>query len=263
MSEDEQYVIVERPGDRITEVVLNRPERRNALIGPLADQLGDALEALNEDESVTVIVLRGAGGAFCSGLDLKEFGRDPQPDWVAEFSGKWRRVHHALFDSPAIVVGALERAAVNGGAALALACDFIIAGEKAVFGQPEVNLGIIPCFGGTQRLSRHLGIGKAKEMIFTGDFVKADEAEEIGLVSRVVKQEALIDEAVDTMTKIISKAPLAIKYAKVAVNSSYDLDLKNGLELEKDLVGLCFATEDQSAGMAAFVEKRSAAFEGK
>jgi enoyl-CoA hydratase len=108
-----------------------------------------------------------------------------------------------------------------------------------------------------------VGIGKAKEMIFTGDFVKADEAQRIGLVSRVVKQEALIDEAVVTMNKIVSKAPLAIKYAKIAINSSYDLDLKNGLELEKDLVGLCFATDDQSEGMSAFVEKRPATFKGR
>ena len=137
-----EFVLVERSTDRVATVILNRPERRNALTGPLADQLGDTLEQLNEDESVSVIVIRGAGGAFCSGLDLKEFNLDPQPDWVATFGKKWQRVHRALFDSHAIVVGALERAAVNGGAALALACDFLIAGETAFLQVGEIQQGM-------------------------------------------------------------------------------------------------------------------------
>lgn len=122
--------------------MLNRPNRRNALTGPLADQLGDHIEELNEDETLSVLVIRGAGGAFCSGLDLKEFNLDPQPDWVPSFGSKWRRVHRALFDSNKVIVGALERAAVNGGAALALACDFLIAGDSAFLQVGEVQQGM-------------------------------------------------------------------------------------------------------------------------
>jgi enoyl-CoA hydratase len=144
-----------------------------------------------------------------------------------------------------------------------MACDIRIAGERAVFGQPEVNLGIIPCFGGTQRLSRLVGAGKAKELIFTTDYIKAEEAEKIGLANKVVAQDTLMDEAKAMMKKILTKAPIAIKYGKVAINKGLDLDLKNALELEKDLVGLCFATEDQKEGMAAFVEKREATFSCK
>ena len=135
-------VLVERPSDRVAHVVLNRPERRNALTGPLADQLADALDAVHADEDVTVIVIRGAGNAFCSGLDLKEFGLDPQPDWVPKFGSKWRRVHRALFESDRIVVGALERAAVNGGAALALACDFLVAGDNSFLQVGEIQQGM-------------------------------------------------------------------------------------------------------------------------
>ncbi|MFT7598110.1 MAG: enoyl-CoA hydratase/carnithine racemase [Acidimicrobiales bacterium] len=135
-------IVIERPVERVAHVVLNRPERRNALIGPLADQLGDALESLNADDSVSVVVIRGAGHAFCSGLDLKAFSEEPQPDWVPIFAEKWQRVHRALFNSDRIVIGALERAAVNGGAALALACDFLVAGDGAFLQVGEIQQGM-------------------------------------------------------------------------------------------------------------------------
>lgn len=137
-----ELVLIERPTDGVAHVVLNRPERRNALTGPLADQLGDALDEVHRDDSITVIVIRGAGNAFCSGLDLKEFSQDPQPEWVPQFGAKWRRVHATLFDSDRIVVGALERAAVNGGAALALACDFLVAGDNAFLQVGEIQQGM-------------------------------------------------------------------------------------------------------------------------
>ena len=136
------FVLTERPLERVAHVILNRPERRNALIGPLADQLAETIEELNTDASLNVIVIRGAGNAFCSGLDLKEFAADPRPDWVPDFGRKWRRVHAAIFDSPHIVVGALERAAVNGGAALALACDFLVAGDNAFLQVGEIQQGM-------------------------------------------------------------------------------------------------------------------------
>jgi len=138
----DELVVVERPSERVAVVRLNRPERRNALTGPLVDQLGEVIEGLNADPDVTVLVLGGAGGAFCSGLDLKEFGLDPQPDWAPEFGAKWQRVHRALFDSKLIVVGALERAAVNGGAALALACDLLIVGDESFLQVGEIQQGM-------------------------------------------------------------------------------------------------------------------------
>ena len=245
--------------DNIAIIRMNRPEAMNALDKDLLNEFAGALDLLNQSPDVKGLIVTGAGKAFVAGADIsqmKSFSSEEGRDYAAYAQSIFSKIE--TMTKPAIA--AVNGYALGGGCELALACDFIIAGEKAVFGQPEVNLGIIPCFGGTQRLSRHVGIGKAKEMIFTGNFVNADEAERIGLVSRVVQQEALLDEAIDTMKKIISKAPLAIKYAKLAVNSAYDLDLKSGLELEKDLVGLCFATADQSEGMAAFIEKRTATF---
>lgn len=248
--------------DNIAIVRINRPDALNALDKDLLNEIVDVVDYLDQASEVKGVIVTGVGKAFVAGADISQM-KDYSSEEGRDYAAYAQNAFNKLESMTKPVVAAVNGYALGGGCELALACDFIIAGERAVFGQPEVNLGIIPCFGGTQRLSRHVGIGKAKEMIFTGDFVKADEAEKIGLVSRVVEQEALIDEAVEVMKKIISKAPLAIKYSKVAVNSSYDLDLKNGLELEKDLVGLCFATEDQSEGMAAFVEKRPASFEGK
>ena len=248
--------------DNIAVVQINKPKVMNALDKGLLNELLDALDLLNQSPDIKGLIITGAGKAFVAGADVSQI-RSYSSEEGREYAAYAQSVFNKIEAMSKPVIAAVNGFALGGGCELALACDFTIAGEKAVFGQPEVSLGIIPCFGGTQRLSRYVGIGKAKEMILTGSFVQADEAEKIGLVSRVVEQDALIDEAIDTMKKIISNAPLAIKYAKIAVNSSYDLDLKSGLELEKDLVGLCFATEDQSEGMVAFIEKRAAKFKKK
>lgn len=137
-----EHVLIERPAERVAHVILNRPERRNALTGPLAIELLDAIRTVDEDPDIGVMVLRGAGGAFCSGLDLKEFNLEPKPDWVPEFGSLWREVHRSIFDMQTIVVGALERAAVNGGAALAIACDFLVAGESAFLQVGEIQQGM-------------------------------------------------------------------------------------------------------------------------
>ena len=248
--------------DNIAVVQINRPEAMNALDKGLLNELVSALDLVNQSPDIKGLIITGAGKAFVAGADISQM-QSYSSEEGREYAAYAQSVFNKIEAMTKPAIAAVNGFALGGGCELALACDFIIAGGKAVFGQPEVSLGIIPCFGGTQRLSRYVGIGKAKEMIFTGNFVQADEAEKIGLVSKVVEQEVLIDEAIDTMNKIISNAPLAIKYAKIAVNSSYDLDLKSGLELEKDLVGLCFATEDQSEGMVAFVEKRAATFKKK
>jgi len=144
-----------------------------------------------------------------------------------------------------------------------MSCDLRIASDKAVFGQPEVNLGVIPCFGGTQRLSRLIGAGRAKDLIYTGRLIQADEALTMGLVNKVVEAKNLIDEAKKMMNLILEKAPIAVRYAKVAINSGLDLDLDNALELEKDLAALSFASEDKKEGMYAFLEKRKAEFKNR
>ena len=153
--------------------------------------------------------------------------------------------------------------ALGGGCELSLSCDFRIASEKAVFGQPEVDLGVIPCFGGTQRLTRLVGIGRAKELIYTGRKVKAQEAYEIGLVNRVVPGERLEEETMDIMRLIAEKAPMAVRYAKVAITKGADMDLGKGLELEKDIAGITFGTDDKQEGMEAFLEKRKAKFRNR
>ena len=153
--------------------------------------------------------------------------------------------------------------ALGGGCELAMSCDIRIASEKAVFGQPEANLGVIPCFGGTQRLPRLVGTGIAKELIYTGRQVKAAEAKEIGLVNQVVPADALLDAAKDMMNAITGKAPIAIRYSKVAINRGMDVDLRAGLELEKDLAALTFGTEDKQEGMDAFLAKRPAVFKNR
>ena len=153
--------------------------------------------------------------------------------------------------------------ALGGGCELSMSCDIRIASEKAIFGQPEANLGVIPCFGGTQRLPRLVGTGIAKELIYTGRQVKADEAKAIGLVNKVVPAEALLDEAKAMLAVITAKAPMAIRYSKVAINRGMDVDLRAGLELEKDLAAITFGTEDKQEGMDAFLAKRPAEFHNK
>ena len=160
-------------------------------------------------------------------------------------------------------IAAVNGFALGGGCELALSCDIRIASEKAVFGQPEVTLGIMPCFGGTQRLPRLIGTGLAKELIYTGRQVKADEAKQIGLVNQVVSEKELLETAIKMMESILKVSPIGIKYAKIAINKGADMDLKNGLELEKDLVGLCFATEDKEKGMTAFLSKEKPQFRTK
>ena len=161
------------------------------------------------------------------------------------------------------VIAAVNGYALGGGCELSMSCDIRIASDKAVFGQPEVNLGVIPCFGGTQRLSRLVGTGIAKELIYTARNVKAEEAKSIGLVNKVVPAESLLDEAKAMMQTILSKAPLAVRYAKIAINEGIQMDLYRGLELEKDVCALTFGSDDSKEGMSAFLEKRPAVFQNK
>lgn len=169
----------------------------------------------------------------------------------------------AIDDLEKPVIAAVNGYALGGGNEIAMACDIRIASTKAVFGQPEVNLGVMPCFGGTQRLPRLVGYGIAKELIFTARQVKADEAYRIGLVNKVVEPEELLPAAKEMMATILTKAPLAIAMSKVAINKGKDLDMVDGLELERNCNGLLFSTQDKNEGVSAFIEKREAKFTGK
>jgi enoyl-CoA hydratase/carnithine racemase len=201
-----EFVLIERPLERVAHVILNRPERRNALTGPLADQLAETLESLNTDESLNAIVIRGAGNAFCSGLDLKEFAADPQPDWVPDFGKKWRRVHAAVFDSPHIIVGALERAAVNGGAALALACDFLVAGDGAFLQVGEIQQGMAaPMNMAWLRLRFPENV--AARLTLLGDRVLGPELVRLGIAFLSVPDEHVLDTVAELTARFDSHDP--------------------------------------------------------
>jgi enoyl-CoA hydratase len=234
---------------------INRPDALNALNSEVLDELDKAMDELKEDEDIHVIILTGEGRAFVAGADIKEM-KDLNMLEAREFSekgvGLFRRIE--LMEKP--IIAAVNGFALGGGCELSMCCDIRIASDKAKFGQPEVGLGIIPGFAGTQRLSRLVGMGKAKELIFTTDIIDAEEAYRIGLVNKVVPGDKLMEEALNMANAIGSKGQIAIRFAKTAINLGGETDIETGMKIEKDLFGLCFATEDQVEGMEAFLEKR-------
>lgn len=212
----EPLVLVERPSERVAHVILNRPRRRNALTGPLADQLIAALTDVHSDDDVTVVVLRGAGGAFCSGLDLKEFSQDPQPDWVANFGATWRSVHELLFSSDRIVVGALERAAVNGGAALAVGCDLLVCGNESFLQVGEIQQGMAaPMNMAWLRLRFPESV--AARLALIGDRVYGPELARLGVAYQSVEDDQVL-AAVDQLTETLaSHDPTGVKRIKASM----------------------------------------------
>ncbi len=245
--------------DHILVVTMNRPKALNALNNQTLDELQEVTKMIAEDDDVYGVIITGEGRGFVAGADIvqmKPYKSEEGRTYAGYAQDTFNKIE--ALDKP--VIAAVNGFALGGGCELALSCDIRIASEKAVFGQPEVTLGIMPCFGGTQRLPRLIGTGLAKEMIYTGRQVKAEEAKQFGLVNKVVAAEELIDIAKAMMKDILKVSPIGIKYAKIAINKGADMDLKNGLELEKDLVGLCFATEDKEIGMTAFLEKAKPSF---
>lgn len=243
-------------------VSLNRPEAHNSLSVELLHALETSFARLKEDESVVGILLTGEGKSFCAGADIAAM-KDMTPLQAVEFSEAGQRVTFAIETVGKPVIAAVNGYALGGGLELALACDFIVAADAAVFASPEVLLGIIPGFGCTQRLPRLIGKSKAKEMIFTGNRVKSDEAFAIGLVNRVVPAVDLISEASALLKQICAKGPFCLKLAKEVIDAGYDVDLKNACLIERDAFALCFTTEDQKEGMGAFLEKRPPQFKGR
>jgi enoyl-CoA hydratase len=247
--------------DHVGTIRLNRPDALNALNSRLLDELGAALTEMDAVNRVRAIVVTGSEKAFAAGADVKEMAPKGFVDVFVEdyFTGP----SEAIMRCRKPIVAAVAGYCLGGGCELAMACDFIIAADTAKFGQPEINLGVIPGLGGTQRLTRFVGKSKAMEMCLTGRFMDAAEAERAGLVSRVVPARDLMRDARETAMKIAEKSPLTVRAIKEAVNRSYETTLREGLLFERRLFHALFATEDQAEGMAAFAEKRSPQFRGK
>ena len=249
--------------DGVAVVTINRPAALNALNREVLDELAAAFSELESSEDVACVILTGSGSkAFVAGADIAEM---QALDAVS--AEHFAQLGHALLNSienfPKPVIAAVNGFALGGGCELAMACDIRIAAENARFGQPEVNLGVIPGFGGTLRLARLVGKGRAKELIFTGDMIDAQEAYRIGLANKVVAAEELLAKARSMATKIASKGPVAVRFAKEAIDNGLEMDLDRAGRLEAGLFGLCFATADQKEGMQAFLNKRPAKFTGQ
>jgi enoyl-CoA hydratase len=252
-------VLVERE-EPIAVVLLNRPDVLNALDEEVMAELVAALAELDDDESVRCVVLGGSERAFAAGADIGEMADAGAIDmYHARRIDKWDAIRRLR--TP--VVAAVSGFCLGGGNELAMACDLIVASETAKFGQPETSLGIIPGAGGTQRLTRAVGKAKAMDVILSGRFLDADEAERAGLVARVVAREAWLEEAKRVAREIASKGPVAQRLAKEAVNRAYDATLEVGLDLERRSLYLAFASEDAREGLSAFVEKRKPDFKGR
>lgn len=258
---DEQFVLVER--DEVRRIALlrfNRPRQLNALNGQVMDQLCAALEALDRDEAIRVMVVTGNERAFAAGADIGEMATASSIDMLrGNRIAQWDRVRR--ISKP--VIAAVAGWCLGGGCELAMALDLIVAAESARFGQPEVNLGVIPGAGGTQRLTRAIGKNAAMEMVLTGEPIDASEAYRLGLVSRVVPNELLVEDALSLAARIATKSPLALRLAKEAINAAYEMSLTDALAHERLLFYLLFASEDQKEGMAAFLEKREPDFKGR
>ncbi|MHB8634832.1 MAG: enoyl-CoA hydratase-related protein [Thermoplasmatota archaeon] len=242
----------------VATLTVERPEALNALNAATLDAIGSA--AADAASRARVLVVTGSGKAFVAGADIPEMS-SLTPAEAAAFSARGQGAFQAVADFPGPTIAAVNGYALGGGLELALACDVILASDRAVLGQPEVSLGVIPGFGGTQRLARRVGAGKAKWLLFTGERVKADEALRLGLVDWVVPHDALSGAVRDLATKCMANAPLAVAAVKRLVD--LPVSLEEGLTLETKAFGDSFATHDQREGMGAFVAKRKPAFEGR
>ena len=241
-------------------ITLDRPEALNALNNQLVDELVNAVAAYDADEAVGCIVITGSEKAFAAGADIKEMQPKSYMDVYKEdlFAKAGQ-----IADCRTPTIAAVSGYALGGGCELAMMCDFILAGDNARFGQPEINLGVIPGIGGTQRLTRFVGKSKAMEMCLTGRMMEAAEAERAGLVSRVVPKESLLEEALEAAETIASKSLPVAMMAKEEVNRAYEVTLNEGIQFERRVFHSLFATEDQSEGMAAFVDKRAPQFKNR
>jgi enoyl-CoA hydratase len=246
----------------IATITFNRPAVLNALNEACLKEFSHAIDVVAEDEDVRVLILTGAGEkSFVAGADITEFLKFNVLK-AKMFSEMGHRLVNKLQDLPIPVIAAVNGFALGGGCEVVLACDFIYASENAMFGLPEINLGIIPGFGGTQRLPRLIGKNRAKEMIFTGKMIPAAEAHAMGLVNKVCPQDQLMNEVLKVAGTIASKGRVSLRAAKQAINSGMDVDLKTGCRIEVDAFAICLTSPDAMEGTKAFLEKREAQFKG-
>jgi enoyl-CoA hydratase len=241
-------------------VTLNRPRQLNALAGPIMRELVDAVEAHNADPAIRAIVLTGGTTVFADGADLKEMADSSAAEMLlSDRIGLWDRLK--LVSKP--IIAAVAGYALGGGCELAMACDIVVAGDNARFGQPEINVGLIPGAGGTQRLTRLVGKHVAMDMVLTGRQIGAEEALARGLAARVVPRERVVEEAVRLAKELAQKPPISVRLAKEAVTRAAEGRVDDGIALERKLFYFLFATEDAHEGMRAFVEKRPATYHGR
>ncbi len=246
----------------ICTVTINNPESLNALNSEMLNELGLAFDYILSLDNTRVVVITGAGRSFVAGADISEMSGMNEAEGV-EFGKRGTSIFRKIETFPKPVIAAVNGFALGGGCELAMSCDFRIASEKAKFGQPEVTLGITPGFSGTVRLTKIVGSGVAKEMIYTGKIIDAAEALRIGLVNEVTPVEELMNRVNEIAAKIALNAPLAVRYSKEAVNKAIDSDIDTASGYENRLFGRCFTTEDQKEGMQAFLEKRKPIFKNK
>jgi enoyl-CoA hydratase len=255
--------IVFEKEDNIALVIINRPKALNALNTEVLKELDAVIDVLESDDEIRSVILKGSGDkAFIAGADIAEM-KDLTEEQGREFGKLGNKIFRRLEKLDKPVIAAISGFALGGGCELALACDIRIASDKAKFAQPEAGLGITPGFGGTQRLSRVVGAAKAKELIYTGEMIKAEEAYRIGLVNKVVPLEALLEEAKAMAKKIAANAPIALKLCKDAIDRGTQVDIDKAIEIEVEDFAKCFSTEDQKEGMSAFLERREKHFKNK
>jgi len=248
--------------EQIATITFNRPEVLNALNEASLKEFSYAIDKVVRDNDIRVLILTGAGDkSFVAGADITEFLKFNALK-AKLFSEMGHGIVNKLQELPIPVIAAVNGFALGGGCEVVIACDFIYASENAMFGLPEINLGIIPGFGGTQRLPRLIGKNRAKEMIFTGKMIPAAEAQAMGLVNKVCAQDQLMDEVLNVAKIIVSKGKVSLRAAKQAVNTGMDVDLKTGCRIEIDAFAICLASPDAKEGTQAFLEKRPADFKG-
>ena len=243
-------------------VKFDRPKSLNALNSQMLAEIDHLIDELQEDNQVSVIVFTGEGKSFIAGADISQMAELSGLE-ARDFGAFGQRVFEKIENISKPTIAAVNGFALGGGLELAMSCDIRYASSKAKFGQPEVGLGITPGFSGTQRLPKIVGLSKAKELIFTGEMIDANEALNIKLVTRVFEPDLLIDEALGLASKIASNAQIAVRLSKRALNEGYNKDIKTGTNLEALYFGMCFSTEDQKNGMKAFLNKEKANFKGK
>lgn len=256
-----ENIILDRT-DRIARITINRPDKLNALNIRTRQEMAEALDELRADDAIRVVVITGAGEkAFVAGADINEFAGRTAVQQRAVMKAK--SIFTAAEEFPKPLIAMINGFCLGGGCELALACDIRLAGEKARFGQPEINLGIIPGGGGTQRLTRLIGEGRAMQMILSGEMIDAQTALRFGLVNEVHPVDQLEARTMELAARIAEKSPIALAMAKTAVKNAARMTLREGLDSEIDLFALCFSTEDKEEGVRAFIEKRKPEFSGR